>query len=67
MKVYHVSLVQENGWYCASALEDSAVFTQGKTLDAIVTNIREVAELMYGEKDVQVELIVSPSIKTSAA
>ena len=57
MKVYHVNLEKEDDWYCASAMEDPAVFTQGKTLDEIIVNIREVAELMYGENDVQVELI----------
>lgn len=62
MKVYHVMLEQEDGWYCATAMEDSAVFTQGRTLDEIIANVREVAELMYDETDVQVELVVPPGI-----
>jgi predicted RNase H-like HicB family nuclease len=62
MKVYHVLVTQEDAWFCASAMEDPAVFTQGRTLDEIITNIREVANLMYDETDVQVELIVPPGV-----
>jgi predicted RNase H-like HicB family nuclease len=62
MKVYHVKLDQEDGWYCATAMEDTAIFTQGRTLDEIIANVREVAELMYDETDVQVELVVPPGI-----
>ena len=62
MKVYHVMLEREDDWFSASAMEDPAVFTQGKSLDEIIANIREVADLMYGEKDVQVELIVPPGV-----
>jgi predicted RNase H-like HicB family nuclease len=62
MKVYHVMVAEEDGWFCASAMEDAAVFTQGRTLDEIITNIREVANLMYDETDVQVELIVPPGV-----
>ncbi|HWE92925.1 MAG TPA: hypothetical protein VG269_03055 [Tepidisphaeraceae bacterium] len=64
MKVYHVMVEQEGGWYCARAMEDAAVFTQGRTLDEIIANIREVADLMYDEKNVQVELVVPPSVST---
>ncbi|MDB5291734.1 MAG: hypothetical protein JWL69_2975 [Phycisphaerales bacterium] len=62
MKVYHVMVEQEDGWYCARAMEDSGVFTQGRTLDEIIANIREVAFLMYDEKNVQVELVVPPGV-----
>jgi predicted RNase H-like HicB family nuclease len=66
MKVYHVTLQVEDGWYCAQAMEDPAVFTQGRSLDEVTANVREVADLLYGEKDVQVELIVPPSIRIGA-
>ncbi|MDB5332658.1 MAG: hypothetical protein JWP03_3809 [Phycisphaerales bacterium] len=66
MKVYHVMVEQEGGWYCARAMEDAAVFTQGRTLDEIIANIREVAALMYDEKNVQVELVVPPGVSTGA-
>ena len=66
MRVYHVAVEQEDDWYCARALEDAAVFTQGRTLDEIVENVREVVELLYQDKDVQIELLVPRSVNTAA-
>ena len=63
MKVYHVIVEPEDGWYVARALEDPGVFTQGRTLDEITENIREVADLLHGEKNVQVELVIPPAVK----
>ena len=66
MKVYHVIVEQaEDGWLAAHALEDDSVHTQGKTLDEITSNIREVAELLCNEKDIQVELVVPSSVKVA--
>jgi len=63
MKTYHVVVEQaESGWFAAHALEDDSVHTQGKTLDEITTNIREVADLLHGEANVQVELIVPSTL-----
>ena len=59
MKAFHVVVEQaEDGWLAAHALEDDSVHTQGKTLNEITTNIREVVELLYGDGDVQVELVI---------
>ncbi len=63
MKGYHVLVRQaEDGWLAAHALEDDSVHTQGRTLDEITENIREVAELLRGEKRVQVELVVPAAL-----
>lgn len=63
MKIYHVIVESaEDGWLAAHALEDDSVHTQGRTLDEITANIREVADLLYGEKEVQVELVVPTSV-----
>ncbi len=62
MKVYHVMVERDETWYVARALEDGAVFTQGQSFDEIIQNIREVVDLLYREKDVQVELIVPPEV-----
>ena len=64
MRVYHVMAEREDGWYVARAMEDANVFTQARTLEEIIVNIREVADLMYGEKQVQIELVVPPPTKT---
>lgn len=64
MKTYHVSVEQaEEGWFAAHAVEDESIHTQGKTLDEIAANIREVAELLYGETEVQVELVVPSGVQ----
>jgi predicted RNase H-like HicB family nuclease len=65
-----VIVEREDDWYVARALEDRGVFTQGRSLDEITENIREVAHLLHGEKSVQVELVIPPSVmpgKRSAA
>jgi predicted RNase H-like HicB family nuclease len=63
MKTYHVVIEQaEDGWLAAHAVEDECVHTQGRTLDEVAANIREVAELLRGERDVQVELTVPSDI-----
>lgn len=46
MKVFHVIVEQSDGWLAAHAVEDDSIHTQGKTLDEITANIREVAELV---------------------
>lgn len=66
MKTYHVLIEQADEWFAAQSLEDAGVLTQGRTLDEIVVNIRDVVELLYGEREVQVELILPPGISVSA-
>lgn len=66
MKTLHVLVQQaEDGWLAAHALEDDSVHTQGRSLDEITRNIREVAELILGETEVQIELVVPPSLKVA--
>jgi predicted RNase H-like HicB family nuclease len=59
MKVLHVSVEQDDGWFIAQGLEEPGVITQGRTLDEIVANVREVIELMFERKDVDIELLLS--------
>lgn len=66
MRTYHVLVQQaEDGWLAAHALEDESVHTQGRTLDEVTRNIREVAELLHGESHVQVELVVPAELKVA--
>ena len=39
--------------------------TQGQTLDELTANIREVAELLRGDKEIQLELMVPSTVKMS--
>lgn len=66
MKTYHVLVQQaEDGWLAAHALEDDSVHTQGRTLDEVTRNIREVAHLLHGDSQVQVELVVPSDLKVA--
>lgn len=66
MKTYHVLVKRaEDDWLAAHALEDDSVHTQGKTLDEITRNIREVAELLHGETEVQVELVIPSDLRVA--
>ncbi len=65
MRVYHVIVEQSDDWLAAHALEDDSVHTQGKTLNEITANIREVAEMICGDKDIQVELVIPSKVKVA--
>ncbi len=66
MKVYHVIVDQaDDDWLAAHALEDDSVHTQGKTLDEITANIREVATLVCDHKEIQIELVIPDNIKVA--
>jgi predicted RNase H-like HicB family nuclease len=68
MKTYHLAIEQEeDGWLAAHAVEDERVHTQGRTLAEVAANIREVAELLRGEREVQVERSVPSSVVLMAA
>lgn len=47
MKVYHILVEQSDDWLAAHALEDDSIHTQGKTLNEITANIREVLRTWF--------------------
>ena len=65
MKVYHVIVEQSEGWLAAHSLEDDSAHTQGRTLDEITVNIREVAHLICGDQDIHVELMIPSDVKVA--
>ena len=67
MRSERVQVEFDDGWYVAQGLEDSAVITQGRSLDEIVDNVREVMELLHGVKQVQIELILPASLRVAAS
>ena len=60
---YHVAVELSEGWYATRLLEDDSCYSQGKTLEEAVVNIREVIELVRGEKKVELEVIIPASLK----
>jgi predicted RNase H-like HicB family nuclease len=65
MKCYHVMVEQDDGWFIGQVLEREGVTTQGRTLDELVYMVRDAIELMWYERDVQLELLVPSTAKTS--
>ena len=65
MKVLHVKVEQDDGWFIAQGLEEPGVITQGRTLDELVFMIRDAVDLMFNEKDVQIELLLPSDAITS--
>ena len=63
MKVLHVKVEQDEGWFIAQGLEEPGVITQGRSLDEIVSNVREVIELMFDQKQVDIELILPSKLR----
>ena len=62
MKLYHVAVEQEDDWYIGRVLERGGVTTQGRTLDELVLMLRDAIEALWGETEVQLELLLTPSI-----
>ncbi len=58
MKIYHVLVEPEDDWFIGRVLEREGVTTQGRSLDELVFMVRDAIELMWDEKDVQLELVV---------
>jgi hypothetical protein len=67
MKLLHVSVEADDKWLIAQGLEEPAVITQARTLDELLSNIREVVDLLeVGDKDLHIELILPPSVRRSS-
>jgi predicted RNase H-like HicB family nuclease len=65
MKILHVSVEADAGWLIAQGLEEPGVITQARTLDELLTNIREVVDLLeMGDKELHIELILPPSVRS---
>ena len=65
MKLYHVSVEQEDDWYIGRVLERGGITTQGRTLDELVVMLRDAIETLWNENAVQLELLVTPEIVVS--
>ncbi len=58
MMRYHVTVVEDDGWFGGRVLEREGVTTQGRTLDELVFMVRDAISLMWGQSHVQLELIL---------
>ncbi|MCW5775182.1 MAG: hypothetical protein KIS87_01875 [Phycisphaeraceae bacterium] len=65
MKLYHVAVEQDDGWFVGRILERNGVTTQGRTLDELVFMLRDAIHAMWNERNVQLELIIGAKIAVS--
>ncbi len=66
MKVYHVSVERDDGWYVGRVLERAGVTTQGRTLDELVLMVRDAVETLWHEREVQLELVLAAEATRAA-
>ncbi len=64
MKLYHVLVEQEDQWLVGRVLERDGITTQGRSMDELLFMVRDAIELMWGERQVELELFVSGKIVT---
>jgi len=62
MNTYHIRIEMDDDWYVLQAVEDESIFSQSRTLDEAVVMIRDVLDLMKGEKDAELRLIIPASL-----
>lgn len=65
MKLYHVRVEQDEGWFIGHVLEKEGITTQGRSLDELLFMVRDAIELMWDEKNVEIELYVPRQALTS--
>ncbi|MEQ8848623.1 hypothetical protein [Botrimarina sp.] len=63
MKLYHVRVEQEDGWYVGTVLDRRGISTQGRTLDELVYMVRDAIALAWEETDVQLELVIAADVE----
>lgn len=60
MTLYHVAVHREDKWYVGRVLERTGVTTQGRTLDELVSMLRDAIKTLWAEDDVHLELVLAP-------
>jgi predicted RNase H-like HicB family nuclease len=55
---YRVKVIQDDGWYVGRVLERPGIITQARTLDALVTMLYDAIHQAWGEKQVNLKLLL---------
>ena len=65
MTLYHVKVIQDDGWYVGRVLERPGITTQARTLDALVAMLYDAIQQAWGEKNVALELVLPFRLKAA--
>jgi predicted RNase H-like HicB family nuclease len=58
MSIYHIRFTFDDDWYFLQAEEDEKIYSQARTLDEAVVMMRDVLDLLKGEKNAELRLII---------
>jgi predicted RNase H-like HicB family nuclease len=58
MSVYHIRFTFDDDWYFIQAVEDEKIYSQARTLDEAVLMIRDLLDVLKGEKDAELRLVI---------
>jgi predicted RNase H-like HicB family nuclease len=62
MKIFTVEIEKDEKFYVAQCLEHSNCFTQGKTIEETIHNIKEVIELILDIKHPKLNVILKDAL-----
>lgn len=66
MSFYHVLVEKESIWFVGRVLERQGITTQGRTLDELVSMLRDAIRLMWNERNPSLELVLSGKVAINA-
>lgn len=62
MRTFTVEIEKDEKFYIAQCVEHSNCFTQGKTIEEAIRNIKEVIELILNVKHPKLKIILKDSL-----
>lgn len=62
MKIFTIEIEKDEKFYVAQCLEHSNCFTQGKTIEETIHNIKEVIELILDIKHPKLNVILKDAL-----
>lgn len=62
MKIFTIEIEKDENFYVAQCLEHSNCFTQGKTIEETIHNIKEVIELILDIKHPKLNVILKDAL-----
>ncbi|OOP57456.1 MAG: hypothetical protein AYP45_03160 [Candidatus Brocadia carolinensis] len=62
MRTFAVEIEKDEKFYIAQCVEHSNCFTQGKTIEEAIRNIKEVIELILNVKHPKLKIILKDSL-----
>lgn len=62
MQKFNIEIEKDENFYIAQCIEQSNCFTQGKTIEETIHNIKEVIDLILNIKNPKINIILKDSL-----